>query len=231
MSHDQKEINKFNDLAYKWWDTDGEFKTLHQVNPIRLDYVKRHTNLEQKLVLDVGCGGGIFSEALASSGAQVTGIDLAPQSIEIAKLHLFESNLTVNYECISIEEKANSMPNHFDIITCLEMLEHVPDPEIIIANCATLLKPNGIAIFSTLNRTLKSYLLGVLAAEYILNIIPKNTHDYKKFIKPNELNNILKRHSLELFDIKGIDYNPLNSVSKITNNIDINYILTCRKYD
>jgi len=229
MHYDQHEVNKFNDLAHHWWDLDGEFKTLHFVNPVRMKFILDHVNLADKTVIDVGCGGGILSESLAAAGGLVTGIDLAPQSIEVADLHLYESELSVTYECVDIETKAASMPEQFDVLTCMEMLEHVPNPEIIIENCAKLLKPGGMAFFSTLNRNLKSYLLGILAAEYIMNIIPKGTHEYAKFIKPSELRGMLARHGLELIDLKGLDYNPFTQMASLTNNTQINYIVSCRK--
>ncbi|MFN7095019.1 MAG: bifunctional 2-polyprenyl-6-hydroxyphenol methylase/3-demethylubiquinol 3-O-methyltransferase UbiG [Burkholderiales bacterium] len=229
MQHDLTEINKFNDLAHEWWNLDGEFRTLHHINPVRLGFIKQHVSLQGKLTLDVGCGGGILAESLAQSGAIVSGIDLAPQSIEVAKLHLYESGLSVNYECIDIAVKASQEEAKFEVLTCMEMLEHVPDPEEIIANCAKLVMPGGMAFFSTLNRTLKSYALAVLAAEYILKLIPKGTHDYKKFIKPSELRYLLVKHGFELVDIKGLQYNPLTKQATLTNDISINYIISCHK--
>jgi 2-polyprenyl-6-hydroxyphenyl methylase/3-demethylubiquinone-9 3-methyltransferase len=229
MQHDLTEINKFNDLAHEWWNLDGEFRTLHHINPVRLGFIKQHVSLQGKLTLDVGCGGGILAESLAQSGAIVSGIDLAPQSIEVAKLHLYESGLSVNYECIDIAVKAAQEEAKFEVLTCMEMLEHVPDPEEIIANCAKLVTPGGMAFFSTLNRTLKSYALAVLAAEYILKLIPKGTHDYKKFIKPSELRYLLVKHGFELVDIKGLQYNPLTKQATLTNDISINYIISCHK--
>lgn len=229
MHFDQREINKFNNLAHEWWDLDGKFKTLHHINPTRLDFIKRHTSLTQKQVIDIGCGGGILAESMAQLNGIVTAIDLAPQSIEIAKLHLHESNLQVNYQCINIEDFALEHPNSFDILTCMEMLEHVPEPSFIIENCAKLLKPGGIAFFSTMNRNLKSYILGVIAAEYLLRLVPKGTHEYQKFLQPAELNKLLKKFDLEIIDISGIKYNPLNNVATLDKDIDINYILACKK--
>lgn len=228
MNFDQYEVNKFNDLAHNWWNPDGEFKTLHHINPVRMKFIQTHVNLANKKLIDVGCGGGILSESLALNQAHVTGIDLAPQSIEIAKLHLHESNLDINYECVNLIDKANSHKEEFDIVTCMEMLEHVPNPELIIENCAKLLKPNGIAFFSTLNRNIKSYALGILASEYILNLIPKGTHDYKKFIRPSELRSMLKNHKLNIIDIKGLSYNPFNYTAQISNDTSINYMVAAQ---
>lgn len=225
----QQEVDKFNNLAHEWWNLDGEFKTLHQINPARVEFVKRHVNLKDQELIDVGCGGGILAESLAIEGAKVSAIDLAPQSIEIAKLHLFESNLDVNYECIEISEKAKLNPEKFDIVTCMEMLEHVPSPDYIIAECAKLLKPNGVAFFSTLNRNIKSYALGIFTAEYLLNLVPKGTHDFKKFIKPAELRKLLTANGLEIIALNGIDYNPLTANFGLSNNTDINYLVACRK--
>lgn len=227
--YSQAEIDKFNNLAHEWWNPDGQFKTLHQINPARVEFIKAHAELNDKHLIDVGCGGGILSESMAQAGAMVTAVDLAPQSIEIAKLHLYESGLAVNYECIEIGEKASKMPEQFDVLTCMEMLEHVPNPEYIVGECAKLIKPNGIAFFSTLNRNLKSYALGVLAAEYILGLVPKGTHDYQKFIKPSELRGMLSLHKLEVIAIQGINYNPLTQNFGLINNTDINYIVACKK--
>ena len=229
MHFDAHEVNKFNDLAHQWWNLDGEFKTLHHINPVRLKFVTDKIDLDNKSVIDIGCGGGIFAESMASKRANVTAIDLAPQSIEIAKLHLFESGLNIDYECVDIESYAKTHTEHFDVLTCMEMLEHVPNPEIIIKNCNTLLKPGGIAFFSTINRNLKSYALGVVAAEYILNLIPKGTHEYKKFIKPSELRNLVTKNGFEVFAIKGMEYNPITQSTRLSDNVDINYMIACRK--
>lgn len=229
MHFDAHEVNKFNNLAHEWWNMDGQFKTLHQINPVRLDFISTYCSLKDKTAIDVGCGGGILTESLAKSGAITTGIDLAPQSIETAKLHLYESNLPIKYDCISIEEQTKLTPHYFDVLTCMEMLEHVPNPELIIENCSKLLKPGGFAFFSTINRNVKSYALGVLVAEYMLNLLPKGTHEYKKFIKPSELRNMLSFHGLETFTIKGVLYNPITESVKLSNNVDINYMVACRK--
>lgn len=227
MSFNQQEVDKFNALAHNWWNVDGEFKTLHHINPSRVKFIQNHVDLAGKNVIDVGCGGGILSESLAQSGANVTGIDLAPSLIETAKLHLYDSNLQVNYECINVIDKAMQYPGQFDVVTCMELLEHVPDPKIIIENCAKLLKPGGMAFFSTLNRTFKGYTLGVLAAEYILKLVPKGTHNYEQFIKPSELRAMLLQYNLNILDIKGLDYNPFNSSAAISHDTSINYMVAC----
>jgi 2-polyprenyl-6-hydroxyphenyl methylase/3-demethylubiquinone-9 3-methyltransferase len=227
--HSQAEIDKFNDLAHEWWNTDGAFKTLHQINPLRCEFIQKHSQVRDKALIDVGCGGGILSEALAKLGAQVSAIDLAPQSIEIAKLHLYESNLSVNYECIEVGAKAVQSPESFDVVTCMEMLEHVPDPAYIIQECAKLLKSGGMAFFSTLNRNFKSYALGVVAAEYILNLVPQGTHDYQKFIKPAELRNMLKQAGFELVALNGMTYNPISQTATLSSDTSINYMVACQK--
>ncbi len=229
MNHDQNEINKFNNLAHEWWNLDGEFQTLHQINPIRLEFIKSHIDIANKKILDIGCGGGILSEAMAKNGAIVTGIDLAPQSIEIAKLHLYESNLDIDYQCITVEDFAATNSGDYDVITCMEMLEHVSNPDYVIKNCYKLLKPGGCIFLSTLNRNIVSYVLGVIAAEYLLKLIPKGTHEYKKFIKPSELRRILALNGFEVYSIKGIGYNPLSKKAHLTNNVSVNYILSCKK--
>ncbi len=227
--YSQAEIDKFNSLAHEWWNPEGEFKTLHQINPARVEFIQHHCDPRNQQLIDVGCGGGILAESMAAAGAQVSAIDLAPQSIETAKLHLYESGLAVNYECIEIGEKAKSSPEAYDILTCMEMLEHVPDPEYIIRECSKLLKPGGMAFFSTLNRNASSYLLGVVAAEYVFNLVPRGTHDYKKFIKPAELRVILNRCGFELIAISGIDYNPLMNKFGLGSNTAINYLVACHK--
>src|SRR6185437_2365724 len=225
MSFNQQEVDKFNALAHNWWNLDGEFKTLHHINPGWLRFILNQIDLKGKDVIDVGCGGGILSESLAMAGANVTGIDLAPGLIETAKLHLHESHLQINYECIDIIDKAAQFAGKFDVVTCMELLEHVPDPKIIIQNCAKLLKPGGMAFFSTLNRTLKGYTLGVLAAEYILKLVPKGTHNYQQFIKPSELRAMLEQYGLNMSDIKGLDYNPFNHNASISSDTSINYMV------
>ncbi|MDQ5921317.1 MAG: 2-polyprenyl-6-hydroxyphenyl methylase / 3-demethylubiquinone-9 3-methyltransferase [Pseudomonadota bacterium] len=230
MGSDAAEIDKFDQLAHEWWNLDGEFRTLHQLNPVRLKFMQNHVDsLANKKIIDIGCGGGILAEGMASLGAIVTAIDLSKQSIATAKLHLFESRLNIIYECTDVTSKAQEYAGEFDILTCMEMLEHTSDPEDIIDQCSRLLKPDGLGFFSTINRNLKSYALGVVAAEYIINIIPRGTHDYTKFIKPSKLRSLLAQHQLELIDIKGIRYNPLTQKAKLGSNVDINYIVACRK--
>lgn len=223
------EINKFNNLAHEWWNIDGEFRTLHQINPARVEFIKSHINLIDKKVIDVGCGGGILSESLAKAGANVTAVDLAPQSIEVAKLHLYESNLNIDYQCVDICNIAINKPNSYDVVTCMELLEHVYNLDEIISNCAKLIKTDGLAFFSTINKNPKSYLLGVLIAEYVIKLLPKGTHDYKKFITPANLQQILYKHNLLLIDIKGLHYNPLTQIASISQNVDINYMVCCVK--
>lgn len=184
---DQGELSKFSELAHKWWDKDSEFKPLHEINPLRLGYIRQKVSIEGKQVLDVGCGGGILSESMAEAGAIVTGIDLAEKSLKVAKLHLLETGRKVDYRCIAVEALAIAQPASFDLVTCMEMLEHVPDPESIVRSCAQLVKPGGYIFFSTLNRNAKAYLQAVLGAEYLLGLLPRGTHDYAKFLKPSEL--------------------------------------------
>jgi 2-polyprenyl-6-hydroxyphenyl methylase/3-demethylubiquinone-9 3-methyltransferase len=219
------ELDKFNSLSHDWWNMDGCFRTLHHINPARLDYIKKFTHLNNQHILDLGCGGGILAEALAIEGANVTGLDLASSSIEVAKLHLYESNLDVDYQCLDI---GDYIGDKFDIISCMEMIEHVPNPEYIIKQCSNHLKPNGFLFLSTLNRNFKSYFLAVLMAEYVMNLIPKGTHDYQKFIKPSELKLMLNKYNLNIVDIKGINYNPYTKMAKISNNVDVNYIVCCQ---
>ncbi len=228
MNVDQIEIEKFSHNAHHWWDRNGAFKPLHEVNPLRLDYIDKNASLAGKSVLDVGCGGGILSESMAAKGAQVTGIDLAEKALNVAKLHLFESALEVEYLKMPVEHFAQVRPRSFDVVTCMEMLEHVPDPQSIVTACAGLVKPGGHVFFSTLNRNPKSYLLAVLGAEYIFNLLPKGTHDYSKFIKPSELAHFCRNAGLEVEDLIGISYDPFEKRYALGRDVDINYILWCR---
>jgi len=222
---DYKEVEKFNLLAHKWWDETSEFKPLHQINPLRLSFIASKVKLSSAKVLDVGCGGGILSESLAREGADVTGIDQGENVIKIAKLHMKESNLAINYKQLNIEDYFNSNKEKFDVITCLEMLEHVPDPSSIIDKCAALIKPGGTIFFSTINRNPKSFLFAIIGAEYVLNLLPKGTHEYKKFITPDELREWCLMKQLEFKSIIGMTYNPFLQEYKLENNTSVNYIV------
>jgi 2-polyprenyl-6-hydroxyphenyl methylase/3-demethylubiquinone-9 3-methyltransferase len=226
---DPIELEKFSQLAHKWWDPNSEFKPLHDINSLRLGYINRHASLAGKTVLDVGCGGGILSESMAGLGANVTGIDLSDKALQVARLHLLESGKQVEYRKISVEELAAEQPARYDAVTCLEMLEHVPDPHSVIAACAKLVKPDGWIFFSTLNRNPKSYLLAVIGAEYILNMLPRGTHDYAKFIKPSELAQSCRNAELNLVDLIGMSYNPLTKIYSLGKNTDVNYMIACRR--
>ncbi len=229
INMDPNEIAKFEALASRWWDPNSEFKPLHDINPLRLDYIDRHAGLAGKRVLDVGCGGGILAEAMASRGAEVTGIDLGEAPLSVAELHLLESGQSVEYRRIAAEELAEEMPEHFDIVTCMEMLEHVPDPSSIIRACSRLVKPEGHVFFSTLNRNPKSFLLAIVGAEYILGMLPKGTHEYAKFIRPSELDHWARQAGLEMVDITGMTYNPLSRRYRLGRDIDVNYLVTTVK--
>src|SRR3990167_31541 len=226
---DPQELAKFAVLAAHWWDTEGELKTLHQINPLRLCYIKRKVDLANKAVIDIGCGGGILSESMAIEGAKVTGIDLNPSLIQVANLHQLESGTNVEYVYTSAETIANERKAFYDVITCLEMLEHVPDPEQIVSACATLLKPGGHIFFSTLNRNPKAYLFAILGAEYLLKLLPKNTHDYAKFIRPSELSEWARRAGLTPTEMKGITYHPFSKTFSLTNDTSINYLFYATK--
>lgn len=222
---DPQEIAKFAAHASHWWDEHGELKTLHQLNPLRLGYIKEKTSIEGKRILDVGCGGGILTESLAKLGAEVTGIDMNKAGITVAKLHLHESGTKVEYQHTTAEAHAIERPGYYDIITCLEMLEHVPDPEAIIKACSAMLKPGGHIFFSTINRNPKAYLFAILGAEYILKLLPKNTHDYAKFIRPSELSSWCNSHEIEPKELKGVSYNPFTEVFRLTPDVAVNYLL------
>ncbi|MDO6462039.1 bifunctional 2-polyprenyl-6-hydroxyphenol methylase/3-demethylubiquinol 3-O-methyltransferase UbiG [Granulosicoccaceae sp. 1_MG-2023] len=226
---DPAEIAKFSDLAHQWWDKNSEFKPLHEINPLRVDYVKRFTSLQGKRLLDVGCGGGIFSEGLAREGADVTGIDLAEASLNVAELHALEAGLPVSYQQISVEELAAREPGSFDVVTCMEMLEHVPDPASVVRSCAALCKPGGYVFFSTLNRNPKAWLMAIAGAEYVLKLLPKGTHEFKRFIRPSELSGFARQGSLQTLDLTGMSYNPLSKQYKLGKDIDVNYLMACRK--
>ena len=223
-NHDTAEIHKFEALASRWWDPNSEFKPLHEINPLRMGFISSKVNLADKRVIDIGCGGGILSEAMAQQGAKVTGIDLADASLSVAKLHKLESGLDIRYEKISAEAMAVREPASFDVVTCLEMLEHVPDPEAIVRACVALVKPGGQLFFSTINRNPKAYVFAILGAEYILNLLPKGTHDYAKFIKPSELLSWTRACELTAGEMVGLAYNPLTKRYSLEANVDVNYM-------
>jgi 2-polyprenyl-6-hydroxyphenyl methylase/3-demethylubiquinone-9 3-methyltransferase len=218
------EIHKFGSQAERWWDPNGEFKTLHQVNPLRLDFIQRYADLQGKRLVDVGCGGGILTEGLAKAGADALGVDLSEDLIDIADLHGLETGVTAHYQKISAEALAAEQPASFDHVTCMEMLEHVPDPASIIQACATLVKPGGMVFFSTLNRVPKAYLLAIVAAEHVLKMVPKGTHEYKTFIQPAELSQMARNVGLELQGMIGIEYSPFTKEFRLGKDIDVNYI-------
>ena len=222
---DIQEIEKFNLLAHKWWDPTSEFKPLHEINPLRLNFIKSSVNIKGKKILDVGCGGGILSESLANEGADVTGIDRGDRVIKIAKLHAKESGIKVKYKHINIEDFYKNTDERFDVITCLEMLEHVPDPNSIINTCSKLLMPGGKIYFSTINKNLKAFLFAIIGAEYILNLLPKGTHEYKKFIKPSQLQAWANSNGLSFDSIIGMTYNPITRKYKLSQDTSVNYIV------
>ncbi len=226
---DHSEIRKFEALAARWWDPNSEFKPLHEINPLRMNYISRQVNVAGLSVLDVGCGGGILSEAMAHHGANVTAIDMAEASLSVARLHLLESKLDVEYRKCSAEDLAAEQPSTFDVVTCLEMLEHVPDPSAVVEACHKLVKPGGLVFFSTINRNPKSYLFAIVGAEYVLNLLPRGTHDYDKFIRPSELAAWSREHGLSLQDQIGMTYNPLNKRYSLTSNLDVNYLACYKK--
>ncbi|KJV07714.1 bifunctional 2-polyprenyl-6-hydroxyphenol methylase/3-demethylubiquinol 3-O-methyltransferase UbiG [Methylocucumis oryzae] len=223
------EINKFGAMAERWWDPEGEFKTLHQINPLRLEFIQRFADLAGKRVVDVGCGGGILTEGLAQQGAEALGIDLSPELVDIAELHSLDTGVPAQYRMVSAEHLADEQAGAFDHVTCMEMLEHVPDPGSIIASCAKLVKPGGMVVFSTLNRDLKAYLLAIVAAEHILRMLPKGTHDYKTFIKPSELSQTARTVGLVLKGMVGIEYNPLSRQFNLGKDIKVNYLAAYQK--
>ena len=230
VNADPLELAKFSDVAHKWWDLEGEFKPLHRINPLRLDWMNQQAHFKNKKILDVGCGGGILSDSMARLGAQVTGIDLATKALKVAKLHALEAATpNVTYEEISAEAKAEQAPSSFDVVTCMEMLEHVPEPMSVIQACADLAKPGATLFFSTLNKTAKAYLLAIIGAEQVLKLVPKGTHEFSKFIRPSQLMHFIEHAGLELVDATGLHFNPLNQSFKTGPGLDVNYIVVARK--
>lgn len=226
---DPAEIRKFDDLASRWWDPHGEFKALHEINPLRLSYIERTAGLDGKEVLDVGCGGGILSEAMASRGARVTGIDMGEMPLRVADLHTLESGVEVTYRRAPVEVLAAERPASFDVVTCMELIEHVPDPAATVAACAQLVRPGGFVFFSTLNRNPKSYLLAIIGAEYVLGMLPKGTHDYARFIRPSELDAWVRAADMHIVDLTGMTYNPLTGEYKlVARDLDVNYLAACQ---
>jgi 2-polyprenyl-6-hydroxyphenyl methylase/3-demethylubiquinone-9 3-methyltransferase len=222
---DHAEVSKFEELASRWWDPNSEFKPLHDINPLRLDYIDSRTGLAGKAVVDVGCGGGILAESMASRGARVVGIELGEAALSVAQLHRLESGVEVDYRNMTAEELAQEAPGTFDVVTCMEMLEHVPDPASVVAACARLVKPHGHVFFSTINRNPKSYLFAIVGAEYVLGLLPKGTHDYGKFIRPSELEGWARRAGLAFREVTGMSYNPLTRHYSLGRDIDVNYLV------
>lgn len=222
---DPAELAKFDSLASRWWDPEGEFKSLHEINPLRLDWIRRRSDLSGCEVLDIGCGGGILAESMAAAGANVTGIDMAPAPLAVARLHLHESGLQVDYRQTTAEALAAEAAGKFDVVTCLEMLEHVPDPARAVQSCAALVKPGGNVFFSTINRNPKSFLFAIVGAEYVLRLLPSGTHEYDKFIRPSELESWARSTGLSLRDSAGMQYNPLTRDYSVGGSLDVNYLM------
>ena len=229
MNVDQSEIDKFSALAHRWWDPESEFKPLHAINPLRLSWIKSFVDLKGKAVLDVGCGGGILAESIAQSGADTCGIDLSEKALKVAELHALEVGAMLTYRSIAVEALAEEQPEHYDVVTCMEMLEHVPDPASVVRACAKLCKPGGTLFFSTLNRSPKSYLFAIIGAEYLLSLLPKGTHEYAKFIKPSELVRFTRQAGLEMVGMKGLSYNPLSQIYRLSDDVDVNYMIAVHK--
>lgn len=226
---DQQELDKFGEVAHRWWDPNSEFRPLHDINPARVEWIDAHAELKDKRVIDIGCGGGLLSEGMAALGAQVTGIDLSDKALSVARLHLYESGHAVDYRLISAEAMAAEAPGSFDHVTCLEMLEHVPDPASTVAACARLVKPGGQVFLSTLNRNAKAYLIAVLGAEYLLQLLPRGTHDYSRFLKPAELAQLCRNAGLDVLEITGLRYNPFTREGVVGADTDINYLLRAQR--
>ncbi len=227
---DEQELAKFSELAHRWWDPQSEFRPLHEINPLRLDWIDALATLRDKVVLDVGCGGGILAESMALRAAQVTGIDLATKPLGVARLHALEAGIdNVDYLEIAAEALAATSPAAFDVVTCMEMLEHVPDPSSVVLACATMVKPGGWVFFSTINRSAKSFVFAIVGAEYVLNLLPRGTHEYARFIRPSELARWCRESGLALEGSRGVGYNPLTRRYSLTSDTSVNYLLACRK--
>ena len=230
INADPAELAKFSDLAHRWWDTESEFRPLHQINPLRLDWINSYAPLSGKCVLDIGCGGGILADSMARKGANVLGIDLSVKALRVAQLHALEAQTPrVSYREVSAEDLATEAPAQFDVVTCMEMLEHVPDPASVVKACSQLVKPGGWVFFSTLNRNAKSFLFAIVGAEYVLNLLPRGTHEYAKMIRPSELAHFCRSASLDLRHTRGLEYNPLNKRYSLSNNTSVNYLLATQK--
>ena len=226
---DPAEIQKFSDLAHRWWDPTSEFRPLHEINPLRLEWINSRIPLIGKKVIDIGCGGGILAESMAKKGANVTGIDLSEKALKVADLHGLESGVSVRYEKIAAEDIAAREPAQYDVVTCMEMLEHVPNPASVIQACTALVKPGGQVFFSTLNRNLKSYLFAIIGAEYLLQLLPKGTHDYAKFITPAELSQAIRNAGLQVDTFRGMGYNPLTKIYSLNLDTSVNYLVACTR--
>ncbi|MRV74069.1 bifunctional 2-polyprenyl-6-hydroxyphenol methylase/3-demethylubiquinol 3-O-methyltransferase UbiG [Duganella sp. FT92W] len=229
MNADPLELQKFSELAHRWWDPTSEFRPLHEINPLRLEWINARAPLAGKNVIDIGCGGGILAESMARKGAKVTGIDLSEKALKVADLHSLESGVQVRYQLIAAEDMAAQEAGQYDVVTCMEMLEHVPDPAAIVQAAATLVKPGGKVFFSTLNRNPKSYLFAVIGAEYLLRLLPKGTHDYAKFITPAELSQYIRSAGLQVDSLKGLGYNPLSKIYSLNDDTDVNYMVACTR--
>jgi 2-polyprenyl-6-hydroxyphenyl methylase/3-demethylubiquinone-9 3-methyltransferase len=227
VNADPAELQKFSALAHRWWDPNSEFKPLHDINPLRLNHIDRIAPLTGKAVLDVGCGGGILAEAMSERGASVTGIDLSDKALKVARLHLLESGRQVDYQLVSAEQMAKTSPQAFDVVTCLELLEHVPDPASTVTACAALVKPGGFVFFSTINRNPKAYLFAVIGAEYLLRLLPRGTHDYGKFIKPAELSQMCRDAKLQVRELTGMTYDPFTKIYSLGQDVSVNYMIAC----